>query len=113
MKNKRLKSRKLLLVCASTLLMYGLWASSCVAQSLWPFGNNQEQDKEQSQRQAPVERAFSENYWKLTEKQRALASDKYDEYVKQQKDQPPKDGPPQSEPKRTIKSLNAPDNPFQ
>jgi hypothetical protein len=109
-------SKRIALASTVVLLTCGPWAStSSFAQSWWPFGDNQEQEKVQSQRQAPVERAFSENYWKLTEKQRALASDKYDEYLRQQKGQSTNDAPPppRDKSKRTIKSLEAPDNPFQ
>jgi len=94
---------------ALRLLTYGLWAStSSFAQSLWPFGTSQEQEKEQTQRQVPVERAFSENYWKLTEKQRALAGEKYEEYLKNTAHTKVAEETPVD-----IKKLEAPTNPFQ
>ena len=83
-----------------------------LAQSWWPFGSNQGQEKMQGQGQAPVERAFSENnYKKLNEKERALAREKYDEFLK--KNATANNDKNVSPDIEQIKPLELPENPFQ
>lgn len=73
------------LICAQMTVACVLCSHSPgYAQSLFGFGSDQEQEKLKAERQAPVERAFSEkNYRKLDEKERALAREKYDEFLKE------------------------------
>lgn len=84
--------------------------SSGFAQSGWPFGGNQE-EKMRAQRQAPVERAFPKNYRKLDEKERAVAEEKYDEFLKERANSRTDDDPTPDV--QQIKPLELPNNPFQ
>jgi hypothetical protein len=82
-------SKRVALVSAVLSLTGGPWAStSSFAQSWLKLGSNQEQDKVKAQQQAPLERAFSQDYWQLNEEQRALAAKQYNEFLRQPSEQP-------------------------
>lgn len=83
------------------------------AQSWLGLGNSQEEEKIKAQRQAPVERAFSENYYQLDEKERALAGEKYDMFLKQRADSIKSGEAAKDKANLEIKPLNAPSDPFQ
>jgi len=107
---KRMSYSVSILVIAGCVV--GLYSPG-FTQSWLKLGNSQEQEKIKAQRQAPVERAFSENYYQLNEKERALAGEKYDMFLKQRADSIKSGEAAKEKANFDIKPLNPPSDPFQ